>query len=152
MTIPYRIGKSIYLLVLLALCSCATTQEAKPVEPVQQEDIDESLYFDPYANGVDLEGYEPPKMVDHINFLRSLDYPDEARRSGVQGSIILQLYVDERGTVRYAAIEQSLLTSMDLEAQRNILSQRFSPGTMDGKPIKTTLKFPIDYNLNTNGN
>jgi periplasmic protein TonB len=65
-----------------------------------------------------------------------LDYPMQARRLGIQGSVVLQVLVDAEGRVTDAKLVTSsgspILDQAALDGVKT--SYRFLPGTVEGKP------------------
>ena len=62
-------------------------------------------------------------------------YTDEARRAGVEGTVILDIVVGEDGWVRDVTIVQGLAAGLGEAAVRSLKSCRFTPGERDGKPV-----------------
>ena len=65
------------------------------------------------------------------------DYPKIARMAHASGEVVVQLLIDKDGTVKAAVAVSGhpLLYGVCVEAARN---SRFSPTTVDGKPVKVT--------------
>lgn len=85
-----------------------------------------------------------PPMVDRARS-RDPDYPDNARRAGEQGSVLLQVLVGTDGSVLDARLAQSSgYPDLDRAALEGIKSDyRFIPGMIDGQKREMwhTLKF-----------
>lgn len=64
-------------------------------------------------------------------------YTELARRAHVSGQVVVQLIIDVDGTVMAAAAISGhpLLYGVSVEAAKN---SRFSPTTLNGKPVKVT--------------
>ena len=66
------------------------------------------------------------------------EYPDEARRAGAQGVVVIKVMIDELGKVLEASDMcggNPLLVSTSLEAARHA---RFSPTKLSGQPVKVS--------------
>jgi len=82
---------------------------------------------------------EMPKVLQDSK----ADYPDEARRLGVQGKVVLELLIDEHGAVARSRVVRKLHPLLDaaaLEASRRL---RFQPARVDGQPVP--VKIPYTY-------
>ena len=75
-------------------------------------------------------------------------YPEEARRRGQQGTVLLQLVVDASGAVRDAGVLHSsghpLLDDAALEAVRR---WRFRPARAEGLPLEQAIVQRIEFRL-----
>ena len=79
---------------------------------------------------------------------RNFRYPDDARRAGLQGRVLLSFNVTAQGTVADVQVVQPLWPSIDAEAIQAINRlKRFKPGLQDGKPVKVRFTVPIDLKI-----
>ena len=75
-------------------------------------------------------------------------YPEEALRAGLEGLVVLEAIVDERGRVGHdIKVVRSLGRGFDEAAVAAVRQWRFRPATRDGKPIKVRRIFPILFRL-----
>lgn len=82
---------------------------------------------------------EMPKVVgDSV-----AEYPGEARRLGIQGKVVLDVVVDEAGSVARARVLRSLHPLLDEAALRAAKGLRFRPGRVGGRPV--AVKIPYTY-------
>lgn len=84
-----------------------------------------------------------------IEFLRqNVRYPEAAQRDGIQGRVLVQFTVDEKGKIRKPKIFKSVDPSLDAEAMRVVRKlPKFEPGTINGKPTKTLSTLPFTFKL-----
>ncbi len=80
----------------------------------------------------------PRLMADSV-----AEYPEEARRLGVQGKVVLEIVVDEAGRVSRVKVLRSLHPLLDEAAARAARGLRFRPGRINGKPV--SVKIPYTY-------
>lgn len=86
----------------------------------------------------------PQAMVQFLS--THLNYPAQAVRSGVQGTVLLTLQVLPDGSVGQVTVRQSLSPECDREAIRVVrLMPRFIPGTRDGLPAAFYITLPINF-------
>lgn len=75
-------------------------------------------------------------------------YPEEALRAGLEGLVVLEAIVDERGRVGHdIKVVRRLGHGCDEAAVAAVRQWRFRPATRDGKPIKVRRIFPIVFRL-----
>jgi len=94
---------------------------------------------------------EPPG----INIARPLykqnpppDYPQQARRMGYEGLVMLKVLVDVNGRVEnLELVSSSGYAVLDKAAVTSVKKWMFEPGTEGGKKKKTWVKIPIRFEL-----
>lgn len=79
---------------------------------------------------------------------RSVDYPEIARRAGVQGRVFVLAYVNEKGEVTKTEVQRGIGGGCDEEAAAAVLKAKFVPGRQRGKPVKVRVSIPIRFQLN----
>jgi len=75
-------------------------------------------------------------------------YTEEARRSGIQGTVQLTLFVDETGHAQGIHVEHSLQPGLDQEAIKAVRRWRFRPGEQDGHAIRVPVRVEVTFSLN----
>jgi TonB family protein len=75
------------------------------------------------------------------------EYSEEARRAGVNATIILSLAVNENGEPEDVRIDRGAGFGLDEQAVQCIQTWRFEPGTKDGKPFKAATHIEVSFNL-----
>jgi len=81
-----------------------------------------------------------------ILYREKADYTEDARRAGVQGTVILMVVFADEGVLKHILVLQGLshgLTEQAIAAARKV---RFTPAMSDGKP--TPVMGSIEYNFN----
>ena len=75
-------------------------------------------------------------------------YTEEARKARAQGNLILQAVVRKNGSVDSFKVMKPLGYGLDESAINTIKTRwRFSPGTLDGKPVDVLANFDINFKL-----
>lgn len=96
------------------------------------------------------------KMPEYIGgtkalytFLRNnLVYPDEARRTGVEGSVLIEFVVEKDGSISNVKVVTPLSPECDAEAIRVIKKlPKWKPGEKMGKPVRVYYNIPIRFTL-----
>lgn len=98
-----------------------------------------------------LEGYIPGYRVEELPVPLSPispKYPEEARRTGIEGRVILLLYIDESGIVKKVEVQKSPSEILSKSAVEAVSSARFKPARIAGSPravrMLLTLKFHLE--------
>ena len=76
------------------------------------------------------------------------EYPESARRQGLEGRVLLRVLVDERGQSKQVEINHSSgSAALDRAAAEAIRRWRFDPARLGEQPIESWLRIPIDFRL-----
>ena len=77
-----------------------------------------------------------------------LKYPKYALDNGIQGRVIVDFVIDEKGNVVDVRIGRSVHTALDEEAIRVVsASPKWRPGRHRGKKVKVLLSIPVEFRL-----
>lgn len=78
----------------------------------------------------------------------NVKYPDEARKNGIQGKVLVSFLVSSTGKLKNINVVESVNELLDKEAVRVISSMpNWIPGEVDGKPVDMEMKLPIQFKL-----
>lgn len=114
------------------------TEEVAPPPPKEE---DEEVYF------VAVE--DLPEPVGGIAAIQSaVVYPEIAKRAGVEGTVYVEAYVNERGEVTKTVVVKGIGAGCDEAAQKAVAKTKFKPGKQRGKPVKVRMSIPIRFRLN----
>jgi protein TonB len=114
------------------------TADAPPPPP--KEESEEETYF------VAVE--DLPEPVGGIQGIQSLVvYPEIAKRAGVEGTVFVEAFVDENGSVTRTAIVKGIGAGCDEAAQAAVQKTKFKPGKQRGKAVKVRMSIPIRFRL-----
>jgi protein TonB len=89
------------------------------------------------------------KGEDALNeyILSNLEYPDLAKRQGLQGTVILSFIVEPNGTLSNLFVEKEFNHLCTNEAIRLLRDTKWKPGTKNGKLVRYKSKYPIVFNI-----
>ena len=91
---------------------------------------------------------EMPEPIGGIaEIQKKIEYPEIAKRAGLEGKVYVRAYVDENGNVIKAEVVKGLGGGCDEAALDAIVKTKFSPGTQRGKPIKVQVTIPVIFKL-----
>lgn len=83
-----------------------------------------------------------------ISMSKPILYPGWARRKGSEGLLVVALEVLEDGTVgRWQIVRSTGEESLDKSAIKTFRSWKFQPAMKNGKPVKTCIQVPINFEL-----
>ena len=88
------------------------------------------------------KGDTPPKLV----YRASPDYPPAAFTKGIEGTVMVEFVIDERGEPRCARVVKSI-PALDKAALRCLARFRFTPALKDGKPVATAADMPVTFTI-----
>src|SRR5436190_17168712 len=74
---------------------------------------------------------EPPVPVRTV----APEYPDELRRDGVSGLVMVKCSIDEQGNVTQAEVEKSSNAAFEKPAMAAVKKWKFKPAKQDGNPV-----------------
>lgn len=130
-------------IITIALCLINSKTFAQVAIDTTEEVIQNAEVM-PQFNGGEEELY---KFIS-----TNLNYPTLAKENGIEGRIITRILVEKDGSITHAEIFRKLGFGCDEEAIRLIKQMpNWSPGKVNGKPVRTFVTIPITFSLtNTN--
>lgn len=75
------------------------------------------------------------------------EYPEEARRHKISGSVLLSLTVGTDGIAHDVTVTKSLGHGFDENAVRSIQEWRFEPAAENGKPVPARITVEVDFSI-----
>jgi protein TonB len=89
-----------------------------------------------------------PEMVGGIASLYSvLEYPELARRAGIEGLVVVQFVIEKDGSPTNLEVLKSANQILDAEALRAVALLRFIPGMQRGKAVRVRFAVPVRFTL-----
>lgn len=76
-----------------------------------------------------------------------LPYPAEAKSQGVEGTVILEILIDETGKVRSARLLQGVGAGLDEAALEAIRGFEFEPARMENKSVAVKIRYAYKFVL-----
>ena len=122
----------------------ASIEEKLSVPPPKEKEIinenEEPTFF------VAVE--EMPQPIGGLaGIQQKIQYPEIAKRVGIEGKVYVRAYVDEKGNVVDAEIVKGIGAGCDEVALDAVIKTKFTPGKQRGKPIKVQVTVPILFRL-----
>lgn len=76
-----------------------------------------------------------------------VQYPDMARRAGIEGRVTVRFVVNEEGNVENAEVVRGIGGGADQEALRVVRETKFKPGIQRGKPVRVQFALSVNFKL-----
>jgi protein TonB len=109
----------------------------EPEEPAEEEEED---FFVAVENMPELKG-----GLGELQ--KQINYPDMARKAGIEGRVIIQFIVNEQGQVENPRVIRGIGGGCDKEALRVVKQAQFEPGRQRGNPVRVQYSLPITFKL-----
>lgn len=94
--------------------------------------------------------YEDPPVPENP---KAPEYTDFAKKSGIQGTVVLEVDVYKDGALGKINVIKSLLKGpggLDEAAVNAVKKWKFQPGKSGGKAVDTTVIIPVEFTLTRN--
>lgn len=91
---------------------------------------------------------QQPQLIGGLKALQQkINYPDMARKAGIEGRVYVQFVVNKHGRVENAHVIRGIGGGCDKEALRVVKQAKFKPGLQRGRPVKVQYSLPIVFKL-----
>ena len=140
-----------------------TPPPARPSIPVPSDDEDiaedltlDELDFDDFSN---LDAPPPPPSGPKVVFIPYDDppvamspikplYPEIAQEAGIEGVVVVQAFIDEKGRVKETLILKGVPnTGLDEAAMAAIRKTRFRPARQRERAVGVWISIPVNFKL-----
>jgi TonB family protein len=91
----------------------------------------------------ELSRIRPPTISSKVE----PQYSEEARRAGLQGTVLLKIIVDEDGKPRDPKVLRSLGLGLDEQAIAAVNNWKFQPGAKDGQPVPVQAQIEVNFRM-----
>ena len=136
---------------------------ARPSVPVESED--EDIADDLTIEETDLDNFEawdappPPPEGPRVKFIPYDDppqplsdirpvYPEIAQEAGIEGTVVVQVFVDKKGRVKDTVILKGIPnTGLDEAATDAIRKVRFRPAKQRERAVGVWISIPVNFKL-----
>ena len=136
---------------------------ARPSIPIESED--EDLADDLTIEETDLDNFDawdappPPPSGPQFKFIPYDDpprpvtpirpvYPDIAQEAGIEGQVLVQCFIDEKGKVKETIVVKGIPnTGLNESAVEALRKTRFRPAKQRERPVGVWITIPINFRL-----
>lgn len=74
-------------------------------------------------------------------------YTEAGRRAGVQGIVILEAIIDERGNVSNVRVLRGLPAGLEKEAVDAVKQWRYTPARLNGRPVRVYMTLTVHFTI-----
>lgn len=113
-----------------------------------EEEVDEgeAIPFQLVEEKPSFQGSDANRFSNWVN--QHLNYPEAAKKKGVQGRVTLHFTIGSDGSVRNVRVLRGVDPALDSEAVRVVsMSPKWEPGKQRGKPVPVTYTFPVIFQV-----
>ena len=98
------------------------------------------------ANSAETPGHQPKltKLPKLVHF-EEAPYPESEKAAGKTASVVLQIAIDDKGTVADAVVQQSAGAAFDQAALEAVKKFLFDPAEIDNKPAPVKITYRYDF-------
>jgi protein TonB len=89
---------------------------------------------------------EAPRF-DHKLLSSRIQYPQGAKRQGVEATVVLRLYIGDDGAIRNVIVEEDPGLGFATAAMDAFFNMVVEPAKIDGRAVAVTMLFPITFSL-----
>jgi len=127
----------------------AETMIETDTEPLQIVVAPGTLNLIEEENWVEQYMLSVPPQIDQREIGSAMVYPPIAQRSGIEGRVILELFIDRNGLVRRVVILQETPTERGFgeAAVRAFEGRRVIPAQANGEPVSCRYRYPVRFAL-----
>ncbi len=136
---------------------------ARPSIPIESED--EDLADDLTIEETDLDNFDawdappPPPSGPQFKFIPYDDpprpitpikplYPDIAQEAGIEGQVLIQCFIDEKGRVKETIVLKGIPnTGLNESAVDALRKTRFRPAKQRERPVAVWVTIPVNFKL-----
>lgn len=91
---------------------------------------------------------EMPEIVGGISsVMRTVKYPEMARKAGLEGMVVVQVVIEPDGTPSNPVIARSGGTVLDEAALAGVMELQYKPGRQRGQPVRVRFAIPVNFRL-----
>ncbi|MGK7369734.1 MAG: energy transducer TonB [Candidatus Halalkalibacterium sp. M3_1C_030] len=114
--------------------------EPLDMPPPPEEDEEEEDFFVVVEN--------MPELIGGMKKLQGcVNYPEMARKAGIEGQVVVQFVVNTEGKVEDPRVIRGIGGGADQEALRCVKQAEFKPGRQRGKPVRVQYSLPVIFRL-----
>jgi protein TonB len=104
------------------------------------------VIYDAYLS---INNISEPPVINEKEILSDLFYPSVALREGIEGRVILELYIDENGIIQHIICLQENPEGFGFKeaAIKAFEGKTVIPAILNGKKVKCRYRFPVSFRL-----
>ena len=121
--------------MLLLICSLMINTQVVIAQNVQKESTQKEVIQPTFSGG---------PLQASVFIGKNFKYPKDAKT--IKGTVVLEFFVEEDGSITEVTVAESLLKSLDDEVVRVVkMMPKWTPGTENGKVVRMSHKMPVTF-------
>jgi TonB family protein len=136
-----KLNIAIAIIIFHLCCACGSSNPAAETDLIPADEL--------VLTEIENVDTLPEPVGSMANILKDLRYPEEARKAGVEGRVVIKFVVDNNGRVRSPEVVEGIGHGCDEEALRVISASTYKPATKNGVPVNVMYSAPILFRLST---
>ncbi|MFM8455613.1 MAG: TonB family protein, partial [Ignavibacteria bacterium] len=88
-----------------------------------------------------------PPFAENSMIMSKLQYPELAKKAGLEGKVVLRVLVRRNGSVKKYIVENTDSDLFNKSAGDAVMKTQFLPALQNGKPVACWLSVPISFKL-----
>ena len=135
-------------IALMVFMSCEISKQNVPKEENYNKAINGNKVVNLPAKTF-VEYDIPPKPIGGAKaIMANVVYPKKAREAGIEGTVIIQTFVNKQGVVSECEVGKGIAnTGLDKAAIKALKNTKFTPAEMGGEAIGVWIAVPIVFHL-----
>ncbi|HEX9659799.1 MAG TPA: energy transducer TonB, partial [Rhodothermales bacterium] len=122
-----------------------------PIDPEDPERVDPGpppVPDDPIEPPIFIIVEDDPKPIGGMEaILQRLEYPEIARKAGIEGRVTVEFVVEPDGSVSNAHVVKGIGGGCDEAAVKAITETPFTPGMQRRKPVRVRMWMPVVFRI-----
>ncbi len=90
---------------------------------------------------------EKEPVVDMASLRDAIQYPEQAKRIGVEGTVVVRALIDANGRIKQAEIYASDHAMLENAALDGVRKARFTPAEQNGRNVPCWVYVPVSFRL-----
>lgn len=90
---------------------------------------------------------EQEPSFDSKDLARNIVYPDVARRAGIEGRVLVSVWVDKTGRAKKVVVRETTSNTLNNAAVEAVKKTTFTPGIQNKTPVSCWLLIPVVFKL-----
>jgi protein TonB len=90
---------------------------------------------------------EKEPFVDLNELQRKINYPEMARRAGIEGQVVVRVLVGKDGRPQKTVVQSSDSQMLDQSAKEAVMKSVFTPAIQNGQAVTCWVSIPIKFKL-----
>ncbi len=126
--------------------------EAAEGEMVEEDETIADTSLDLEEEAVDSDIPDPDEFIPYSKSPKVVSkptpkYPELARKAGLEGRVVLKVFVDKQGNVKDAILLKGVSKALNEAAENAAYKAKFKPAENNGQPVGVWIAFYYNFTL-----